>query len=438
MSTIVAKFGGSSLADANQFKKVADIVKSDPNRRYVIPSAPGKRSSEDEKVTDMLYACYAKARKGESFDADFAAICARYQGIIDDLGLTLDLSDEFSYIQTAFKRKAGKAYAASRGEYLCGIVLAAYLDFDFVDAARVICFDDNGEFNVKETKATLQNILANYEYAVIPGFYGSTPEDNIVTFSRGGSDITGALVAQGVEADLYENWTDVPGFLAADPRIVDSPDRIDVITYRELRELSYMGATVLHEDTIFPVYVSGIAIHIRNTNDVSAKGTLIVADAPPSEDSRPVTGIAGRKGFSAILIEKSRMRSRPSFLHNVLEVLEEHGVIIEHMPSGIDMVSIVVSTKCLAGKENAIIAALKAAVNADSVEIEHGLALIAVVGRGMVQSRGCAARIFASIAHSWVNVRMIDQGASELNVVAGVMEGDFEKAVNAIYDSFFN
>ncbi len=437
MPVIVAKFGGSSLADAAQFRKVADIVKADVNRRYVVPSAPGKRFGDDIKVTDMLYDCYSKARRGENFDEEFSHICARFQKIINELELDLNLENEFEYIHSAFLRKAGKAYAASRGEYLCGLVLASYLGYDFVDAARVVCFTDEGHFDAELTNATLAEELAKHEHAVIPGFYGSTPNDSIMTFTRGGSDITGALVARAVKARMYENWTDVSGFLAADPRVVSDPERIDVITYRELRELSYMGATVLHEDTIFPVYVAGITINIRNTNDVEAPGTFIVADASDSRNNVPITGIAGKKGFSTITVEKAKMKSQPAFIRNVLEIMEQHGTEIEHLPSGIDTISAIVNTKSVLGHEDDMTRALNEAVNADSVVIEHGLALIAVVGRGMVKSKGTAARIFGAISGAGINIHMIDQGASELNIVVAVQESDFESAVQAIYQAFF-
>lgn len=436
MAVIVTKFGGSSLADAAQFRKVAEIIKADPNRRFVVPSAPGKRFSEDTKVTDMLYACYAKARHGEEFEEDFAAIADRFDSIIRDLDLDLNLDAEYERMRSAFCNKAGRAYAASRGEYLNGIILARFLGWTFIDAAKVIFFDEEGAFDAEKTDLELSAQLCGHDYAVIPGFYGSTPDDTIKTFSRGGSDITGSIAARAARADVYENWTDVSGFLAADPRIVENPRSIQTITYRELRELSYMGATVLHEDAIFPVRASGIPINIRNTNAVGDPGTMIVSAA--QGDCPTVTGIAGKKGFSAIVIEKAMMNSEYGFIRKTLEVLERLQISVEHMPSGIDTLSIIVATADLAGREDLVLEEVKQAVTADSVSLSHTLAQIAVVGRGMINTRGIAAKVFDAVAKAGINIRMIDQGSSELNIILGVDEKDFENAIRAIYQTNFD
>ena len=439
---IVVKFGGSSLASAEQFKKVGKIIKKDEARKYVIPSAPGKRTPDDTKVTDLLYSCYGQAileedECEENFESLLAAIKKRYEEIISGLGLTLSLDDEFRTIRENFSKKIGRDYAASRGEYLNGIIMAGYLGYEFIDAAEVILFDAAGNFDAEKTDKLLSKRLAKTERAVIPGFYGSMPGGKIKTFSRGGSDITGSIVSKAVHADLYENWTDVSGFLIADPRIVRKPKSIDVITYRELRELSYMGATVLHEDAIFPVRKEGIPINIRNTNSPEDKGTLIV-EGTCRKPRFVITGIAGKKDFASITVEKAMMNSEVGFCKKVLEVFDGNDISIEHMPSGIDTMTIFVHQDEFEEKEQKVIAGIHRAVEPDFLELESDLALIAVVGRGMRATRGTSGRIFSALAHANVNVKMIDQGSSELNIIIGVRNHDFETAVNAIYDIFVN
>ncbi len=432
----VVKFGGSSLASAEQFKKVAAIIKAEPCRRYVVPSAPGKRTKNDTKVTDMLYSCYDAASKGEDITNHFGEIEARYNGIISELGLDFSLADEFEAIKNAFIHKAGRDFAASRGEYLNGLILAEYLGFDFIDAAEVIFFNDNGLFDSERTNAVLASELKKHEYAVIPGFYGSMPNDTIKTFSRGGSDITGSIVARAAECDLYENWTDVDGFLMADPRIVDNPRVIGEITYRELRELSYMGATVLHEDAIFPVRFAGIPINIRNTNNPEAHGTLIKSSSDKYDTGNVITGVAGKKGFSVITVEKDMMNAEVGFGRRVLEVLENNDICFEHLPSGIDNMSVIINTHELEGRRERILNGICRAVNPETVDIEDGLALVAVVGRAMVKAKGTAARVFKAISGAGINIRMIDQGSSEISIIVGVEEADFENALRAIYNEF--
>ena len=432
----VVKFGGSSLADAAQFQKVAAIIKADPERRYVVPSAPGKRFREDTKVTDMLYACYERAARGAEFDGLFAQVRERYDGIIRELGMDYSLDRDFAHIQSAFVNKSGRDYAASRGEYLNGKILAAYLGYDFIDAARVVFFNDDGSFNDELTHQSLRDELSRHERAVIPGFYGSMPNDTIKTFSRGGSDVTGSLVARAAGAVLYENWTDVSGFLVADPRIVPNPKQIKRITYRELRELSYMGATVLHEDAIFPVRQAGIPINIKNTNVPSDPGTMIVPESGEGDDAQTITGIAGKKGFSILHIEKDMMNQEIGFGLKVLEVLEEREISFEHLPSGIDTMSIVVATEALEGQREELLRWIKRRTKADLVELHDGIALIAVVGRGMLKAVGTAARAFSALAGAGINIRMIDQGSSELNIIAGIDEDHFEDAIRSIYKEF--
>ena len=431
----VVKFGGSSLASAEQFRKVGDIIHADKERRYVIPSAPGKRFSGDTKVTDMLYGCYELAENDKDFKKELQAIEERYQEIIDGLSLTLSLKEEFKTIAENFKKKAGVNYAASRGEYLNSIIMADYLGFPFIDAAEVIRFDENGDFDSETTNDILKERLKDVDNAVIPGFYGAYADGTVKTFSRGGSDITGSIVARAAKADVYENWTDVSGFLIADPRIIENPERIDTITYRELRELSYMGASVLHEDAIFPVRREGIPINIRNTNRPQDEGTWIV-ESTCQKCKYVVTGIAGKKGFCAVNIDKAMMNSEIGFGRKVLQAFEDYGISFEHVPSGIDTMTVFVHPDEFMDKEQKVVSAIHRLADPDSIDIEADLALIAVVGRGMKSTRGTAGRIFSALAHANVNVKMIDQGSSELNIIIGVANEDFETAIKAIYDIF--
>lgn len=441
MGNKVVKFGGSSLADANQFRKVAAIIKSDEKRKYVVPSAPGKRFSDDIKITDMLYKCCELAGSGMDFSDDFQIIKDRYNGIISELGMDMSLDAEFDAIVKELKERPAKDFAASRGEFLNGKVLANYLGFNFVDAADVIVFDTKGMLLLDETVKAVRQKLKELDNAVIPGFYGRTTEGCIKTFSRGGSDVTGSIIANAVRAEIYENWTDVSGFLVADPRIVENPDVIEVITYRELRELAYMGASVLHEDAIFPVRSAGIPINIKNTNKPEDAGTMIVSDDYDfSRESlcHTITGIAGKKGFSTINIEKAMMNNETGFGMKILTVLAENGISFEHMPSGIDTMSITVSTEKLEPVREKVLVEIRKAVNPDHLEIEDGIAILAVVGRRMKNTRGTVARIFASMAHARINVKLIDQGSSELNVIIGVSEHELAEAIRRIYDMFIN
>lgn len=435
MSLKVLKFGGTSLADAEHFRQVAEIVKSDPTRRYVVASAPGKRKGSDTKITDLLYKCYTLAANEEDVTKVFDEIKQRYNDIIDDLGIDLDLTPKFDRIRDALLHNTGRDYIASRGEYLNAMILAKYLGFEFIDAKKVIFFKEDGSFDSEKTNEVLRDALSNVEYAVIPGFYGSMPNGTIRTFSRGGSDVTGSIVARASSATLYENWTDVSGFLMADPRIVDNPKTIKTITYKELRELSYMGATVLHEDAIFPVRYSKIPINIRNTNRPDDNGTFIV---PETDDMSEhiITGIAGRTGFSSITIEKAMMNTELGLGRRVLQVLEENNISFEHFPSGIDTMTVIVSSKPLSEKRADVLAGICKNVNPENIFVEENMALIAVVGRGMVKAKGTAARIFTSLANANVNIRMIDQGSSELNIIIGVDANDYTTALNAIYNEF--
>ncbi len=432
----VLKFGGSSLADANQFRKVADIIKAEPERRYVVASAPGKRNSADIKVTDMLYDCYRLVKHNENIDDAFSKIEDRYNGIIKDLDLDFDLQPEFDKIKNAIIHHTGRDYIASRGEYLNSLILAKFIGYDFIDAEDGIFFTESGALDTQKTNEELSEILKHHERAVIPGFYGVMPNGTIKTFSRGGSDITGSIVARAIRADIYENWTDVSGMLMADPRIVKNPQVINTITYRELRELAYMGATVMHEEAIFPVRETGIPINIRNTNSPEDAGTMIVPSVSVNKVDTVITGVAGKKGFSVIAIEKDMMNSEVGFGRRVLEVLENYSLCFEHLPSGIDTMSVVVNDDDFLPLKENILNDIQRKTKADSITVYSGISLVAVVGRGMAGAHGTSARIFTAIAKSGVNIRMIDQGSSELNIIIGIDEEDYEKTLNAIYGEF--
>lgn len=433
----IAKFGGSSLADAQQFKKVKDIILADDARKFVVPSAPGKRFKNDDKVTDLLYKCYALACAGEDTSAIFDEISKRYISIKDELGLSFDIESEIIKIKNRVDNGATIDYTASRGEYLNGLLLAEYLGFEFVDAAEVVLFDVKGVLDNKKTDAVMSKRLAGIKNAVIPGFYGSRPDGSIITFSRGGSDITGSLVARALKAELYENWTDVSGFMVADPRIVNDAKPISYITYKELRELSYMGASVLHEDAVFPVAQCGIPINIRNTNAPDEKGTMIVDKLDNNyENDGIITGIAGHKGYMAITIEKNMLNGELGIGRRFLEIFERYNILFEHLPSGIDTMSAVLNAKAIEGKLDSVITAIKEELNPDSIDIIPDIALLAVVGHKMAKSVGTAGKIFSALASENINIRIIDQGSSEINIIIGVDEKDLEASIRTIYNAF--
>ena len=432
----VCKFGGSSVADAGQMRKVQAIVEAEPSRRFVVPSAPGKRHADDIKITDLLYRSHDAAAAGEPLDAIFGPIAERYRGLVRDLGLDFDLEPDLAEVHDRIRDGAGADYAASRGEFLSGVVLSKLLDRPLIDPATMIRFDADGRFLAEETQAAVADRLGREDGGIIPGFYGALPDGAIKTFSRGGSDVTGAIVARGVGAAVYENWTDVSGLLMTDPRIVDAPRPIARITYRELRELAYMGATVLHDEATFPVREAGIPVHIKNTNDPQAPGTVIQRgdqEAPPAER---ITGIAGRKDFTIIALEKTLMNAEIGFGRRLLGVLERFGLAWEHMPSGIDTLSIVLKSSAVGDRLDALVEEIQRECAPDVIEAETDLALIATVGRGMSHVPGTAARLFGALAEAGINIRMIDQGSSELNIIVGVENADFERALRAIYDAF--
>ncbi len=436
MGIKVAKFGGTSLADAGMIRKAQQIIEADPDRRFVVPSAPGKRSPDDKKITDLLYLCHANASQGMHFDEAFDTIAGRYIEIVKDLGVEIDLQPHLDEIRTNVAGGASADYTASRGEYLNGLIMAALLGYDFVDAAEVIFFNEKGRFDAQRTQEVISKRLAGHKQAVVPGFYGSMPDGTVKTFSRGGSDITGAIVARGVGAEVYENWTDVSGLLMADPRIVPGARPMEVVTYSELRELSYMGASVLHDEAVFPVRQAGIPVNIRNTNHPDDPGTRIVQDASPVTEKGMITGIAGKKDFTVIAVERTLMNQEIGFARRLLSVLEVNGVSFEHLPSGIDSVSVVIADSQINAKLDKILAEIRTECQPDAVHVQTGLALIATVGRGMAYTPGISARIFGALGKACINIRMIDQGSSEINVIAGVANEDFEQAVRAIYNAF--
>ena len=436
MKTKVCKFGGTSLADAKQIRKVQAIVQSDPQRRMVVVSAPGKRHEDDRKVTDLLYLCHSHAQQHLSFDDVFELVANRYRQIVADLDLAMDLDADLQKIHHDITDGATCDYAASRGEYLSARIIAQLLGYGFVDSAELIHFDANGRFNADRTQQAVSSRFSNVTQAVVPGFYGCLPDQTIKTFSRGGSDVTGAIIARGVGASVYENWTDVSGLLMADPHVISNPKTIDTLTYRELRELAYMGATVLHDEAIFPVRAAGIPVNIRNTNRPDDQGTMIVSEAQPVSHMGMISGIAGRKDFTVIAIEKALMNQERGFGRRVLNVLELHGISFEHMPSGIDTMSVVVQDKQLEGHLDRILEELEQECQPDTLEVYPNMALVATVGRGMNHTPGIAAKLFAALAAAEVNIRMIDQGSSEINIIVGVETAEFEKAVGAIYDAF--
>ena len=436
METITVKFGGSSLADARQFRKVADIIHADARRRFVVASAPGKRSSGDTKVTDLLYRCYDAASRGGDWHSVLDQIRQRFADIIQDLGIDFPLDKELDAIAAHLSTEPRPDYMASRGEYLNSRILAAYLGFEFIDAATLIRFAPDGTFDDDTTNTLASEALKGVERAVIPGFYGATADGVVYTFSRGGSDVTGSLVARAVKADVYENWTDVSGMLFTDPHIVPDPRPIEYITYRELRELAYMGASVLHEDAVFPVRKANIPINIRNTNRPEDEGTWIVGAVPTDRRIPTVTGVAGKRGFCSINIEKSSMNGEIGFGAKLLEVFAECGISFEHCPTGIDTMSVIVASSAFAEKKDEVMEKILTRLHPEYLSVEYGMALIAVVGHGMVAARGVAARIFRTVADAGINIRMIDQGSSELNIILGVDEADLEEAIRSIYREF--
>ena len=437
MGIKVAKFGGSSLADAVHFKKVRDIVLSDKDICYVVPSAPGKRFKGDDKVTDLLYQCHRLVERGQSHEELFQKIIDRYMDIYNALELEFDFYGLLLETGDEIRRQKNPDYTASRGEFLNGVLLSNYLGWDFIDAKDVVKFDRQGIFASEWTQEVLKDALSKHERAVIPGFYGSYPNGDVHTFSRGGSDISGAIVARAAEAEVYQNWTDVSGFLMADPNIVENPKCIRELSYRELRELSYMGATVLHEDAIFPVHKANIPTNIRNTNDPSDPGTMIVPQVSEARDkTQRITGIAGHKNFTLITIDKAMMNSEYGFGRRVLQALEDFGVSFEHMPTGIDTMSVVVSDRELVTRKDQIIQRIEQLCQPDTISISTGIALIATVGHGMVSMPGSAATLFNALYEAGVNVKMIDQGSSEFNIIVGVHVDDFETAMRAIYHAF--
>lgn len=435
MGIKVTKFGGSSVADAIQIGKIKDIIEASDDRKYVVVSAPGKRFSQDSKITDLLYSCMMHKEHNLPYEQLFQVICDRFKAVELNLEVDAGLNEEFEIIKAAIEEGATEDYLASRGEYLNAKLIAKYLGMDFVDAAGLVLFDAKGRFLENETNEALKAEMAKHDRALMPGFYGSKPDGSIKTFSRGGSDITGALIARAVEAEVYENWTDVSGFLVADPRIVENPKPIESLSYKELRELSYMGASVLHEDAIYPARVANIPINIRNTNIPEDKGTMILAEPENTED-RVITGIAGSKDFTVVTIHKNRLPSERGFIRRLAGILEDMNITLEHMPSGIDTISVIMSDESLDGRTDELVEEFERQLKPDNIEVFDNIALIATVGCGMSNRTGVSARLFTALAEAGVNIRMIDQGSSEMNIIVGVENKDFNKAIKAIYGAF--
>ncbi|MBO5927769.1 MAG: aspartate kinase [Clostridia bacterium] len=433
----VCKFGGTSMANANALKQVKDIVLGDKDRRYIVVSAPGKRFKEDIKITDTLYKCYNELVSGGDFKGTFNLIKDRFIEMVKELNLTIDIKSILEQTEKEIIENKSPDFTASRGEYLSARVMAEFLGAEFVDAADMIRFDSRGKLNEDYTDDKVASRLASVQFAVIPGFYGKDSKGNVKTFSRGGSDVTGSIIASGVEADLYENWTDVSGFLTCDPRIVENSKVIKELTYKELRELSYMGAAVLHSEAIFPVMKKKISINIKNTFKPTDAGTMIVPSEAYTGTDNVITGIAGKKDFTVIFIEKNLMNAEVGFIRKVLSVVEKHNICVEHAPSGIDTLSIVLESAQLKGEVLFdIINEIRESVNPDFVHVIENISLIAIVGHGMARRAGTAAKIFTALAKAGVNIKMIDQGSSELNIIVGVSNEDYEKCISAIYNEF--
>ena len=426
------------MADALQIGKIKNIIEGDQDIHYVVVSAPGKRFAEDSKVTDLLYLCKAHIEHNLPYQQIFQVICDRFMAVEVNLGVDVGLKDEFEEIRKNIEEGASADYIASRGEHLNAMLIAAYLGFDFVDSARIIRFDEKGRFMEELTNKSIAEELEKHQHAVIPGFYGSKTDGTLKTFSRGGSDITGALVARAVDADVYENWTDVSGFLMADPRIVDNPKPISTVSYKELRELSYMGASVLHEDAIYPARVANIPINIRNTNEPNNPGTMITSEPAKLQDGQIIAGIAGSKDFTVITMYKALLSSERGFIRKMSGVLEDFDIPIEHVPSGVDTLSVVISNAQLDGKLEDVLDEFERQLKPDHVEVSSDIALIATVGAGMSLRTGVSAKLFTALADEKVNIRMIDQGSSEMNIIVGVENKDFEKAIRAIYGAFIS
>ena len=437
MAVKVCKFGGTSMADGNVIQRVKSIIESDAERRYIVVSAPGKRFSGDIKVTDLLYACYDELKHTGTCEKSFVPVCTRFRGIVRQLQLDINIDRILELTRRRIEKERSEDFTASRGEYLSAYIMSEVLGAKFIDTEEVIFFDKNGFLDGERSYKAISAAAAGEKLAVFPGFYGKGANGKVKTFSRGGSDITGAVVARALSATLYENWTDVSGFLACDPALVDSPKRIKMLSYKELRELSYMGANVLHADSIFPVRKANIPVQIKNTFSPEDEGTSIVPSSIYRPSGNVVTGISGKKNFTVIFIEKSLMNSEIGFMRKVLTVVEQEGVSIEHVPSGIDTMSLIVASDKIEGKLDKIVDGVKRAVQPDTVRVIENIALISTVGHGMSASVGTSARLFNAIADAGINIRMIDQGSSELNIMVGVSNEDYERCIKAIYFEFF-
>lgn len=435
----VCKFGGSSLASGEQFAKMKNIVSSDDSRRIVVVSAPGRRYKGDSKITDLLYICRAHLRYDVSCEDIFSEIEERYREIVKACGLSDNIENDLKEIRSCLNKKTDEDYIVSRGEYLCAKLVAEYLDYKFIDSTDWLFYNYDGKVDYERSYAALSELIITYPRAVLPGFYGSMPDGAVKVFSRGGSDITGAVAAAAVNADAYENWTDVSGIMMADPRIVSEPKPIERVTFSELRELSYMGADVLHEETVFPVRQKNIPLYIKNTNAPSAQGTLIMESFDDEKyDDAPhfITGISGKKDFSIITISKARMTDDISFIRKTLEITEKYGIAVEHIPSSIDSFSLVISTESAKNRLHEMISDISRICEPDSISVTNDISLVAVVGRRMAWKPGVSGKLFAALGKNDINIRMIEQGSDEINIMIGVENKNFEKTIRVLYDSF--
>lgn len=441
MGVKVCKFGGSSVADGIQLAKIKEIIEEDQNRKYIVVSAPGKRFDGDNKITDLLYLLKTHMENNLPYEQLLQVVLDRYTAVALNLGVSIsELQPYYEDLKEKFANNPTRDYVASRGEYLNAILISKYLGYDFVDAQGMIFFDQKGKLDLEKTFEAYREELKKHDKAVIPGFYGTNPDGTIRTFSRGGSDITGSIVAGAIGAECYENWTDVSGFLMADPRIVHNPRNIRRVSYKELRELSYMGASVLHEDAIYPARISDVPINIRNTNEPEDLGTFIMSEDKvyndTADDKSVITGIAGSKDFTVVALYKNMMSSEKGFVRRILGILDDYNIAFEHLPSGIDTVSVVMSNSQIDGRLDELLDEFKSRLRPDSIDVIEDIALIATVGHGMSSRCGTSATLFTALADAGVNIRMIDQGSSEMNIIVGVENKDFNAAINAIYKAF--
>lgn len=434
--TIVAKFGGSSLADASHIQKTASIINMDPARRYVVISSPGERTDDDIKVTDMLYMCHSRFTNRENYQDMLNAIHLRFDEIVAGLGIDFDVNAEIKELHKSLMMGKSSDFIASRGEFITSKIMAKVLGWEFVDASEIIFFNNDGSLNELKTFSTASRILKPLEHAVIPGFYGIMPNGSIKTFNRGGSDTTASIISRSVKADLYEKWTDKAEIFSADPSIIDSPRTVENITYKELHELSYMGFNVLNEDSVFPINRAGIPVNIRDTHDINDKGTLILPELPedfPRENM--FVCVAGKRGFRVLQIDKYKLNRETQFPAKLFNIFARYNIACEHCLTGIDVVSLVLKNPLFDLRRSEIISEIKRELSPDNVEVRTNMSLISVIGQGMGTVKGVFAKVFNALANAEVKVKMIEQGSDDLNIILGVDDEDYERSIRALYNA---